>query len=134
MPHDPLLVARIRPLLAGTDGLVEHAQLGGFIWAIRGNVAVGMVDEDRLMVCCSKEDHPVFLREPGAEGIRWGDQVSEERVMVDVAALASDEDLQRWVSRGRAYAESLPDHGTYRIGRRPRQPRTTPRPRRGPPR
>ena len=108
MPYDPVLADRIRTLLAGTPGLVEKKMFGGIGWTIGGHMACGAHNDLRLMIRCSKEDFPIFLEEPGADAMRRGETAVTGWVLVDADAVAKDEDLARWVDRGREHAASLP--------------------------
>ncbi len=108
MSYDPLLVERIRDMLADADGLTEKKMFGGFGWMIHGNMAVGAHSEGRLMLRSSDADHAAFLEEPGANPIVRGGRPMARWIFVDASEIASDAGLARWVSRGRAFAESLP--------------------------
>ena len=108
MAFDPDLADRIRWLLADADGLNERRMFGGIGWTIGGNMAAGAHNDGRLMIRCSKEDFEKFLEEPGVAGMTRGASLLTGWLLIDSGAVQDDGSLERWVGRGRAYAESLP--------------------------
>ena len=108
MPYDPHLASRIRDLLTDVPGVVERKMFGGVGWTIHGNMAAGAHSDGNLMIRCSRDDFPATIALPGASALMRGSTPMTGWVLVEADAFTSDEDLARWVQRGRAYAESLP--------------------------
>jgi TfoX/Sxy family transcriptional regulator of competence genes len=108
MAYDPKLADRVRKLLADADGLAEKKMFGGIGWTIGGNMAAGAHNDGRLMIRCARDDFESLLAEPGAEGMKKGGRNLTGWVLVDSEVVTSEKALSRWVSRGRAFAESLP--------------------------
>ncbi len=108
MPYDPQLADRARTLLEGAPGLVEKKMFGGIGWTLGGHMAAGAHSDGRLMVRCAREDFERLLAEPGAGAIQRGGKNLTGWLLIDASAVETDEALQLWVDRGRAYASSLP--------------------------
>jgi len=108
MPYDPGLAERIRSALEDVSGVTEKAMFGGIGWMIGGHLAAGAHSDGRLMIRCTREDHPSLMAEPGADAIRRGGKPMSGWLLIDGDAVSEDDDLARWIARGRAYAQSLP--------------------------
>ncbi|NKQ51693.1 TfoX/Sxy family protein [Amycolatopsis sp. K13G38] len=107
MVYDRVLADRIRELLGGEEGLGEHAMFGGLAFLVCGNMAVAASGQGGLMVRVPPQDcdeltgshvRPMVMR--GREMRGW--------LRVDAEAVRSAKALERWVSRGVAFARSLP--------------------------
>jgi hypothetical protein len=106
MAYDHDLAERIRDLVAGEDNLVEQQMFGGLAFLVNGNMAVAASGEGGLLVRVDPavadawidQDRvtPMVMR--GREMRGW------LRVLTDLDA----DGLEQWVSRGVAYARSLP--------------------------
>lgn len=108
MPYDPVLAERVRTLLAGAPGLVERKMFGGIGWTLNGNMATGAHSDGSLMIRCSRDDFPTLITEPGAGPMLRGTTPMTGWVIIEASAVSTNDALEDWVSRGRAYAESLP--------------------------
>ncbi|GAA5016520.1 TfoX/Sxy family protein [Terrabacter aeriphilus] len=106
MAFDRDLADRISELVVGEEHVVEQRMFGGVAFLVNGNMAVAASGQGGLMV-----------RVDPAGADRWidGDRVTPMemrgrpmrgwlRVLVDPEA----QELEEWVSRGFAYARSLP--------------------------
>ena len=106
MAYDLALADRIRELLLGVDDLAEQKMFGGLAFLVNGNMAVAARGSGGLLV-----------RVDPAAADAWidGEQVTpmvmrgrEMRGWLTVATDAGGRDVDEWVSRGVAYARSLP--------------------------
>jgi TfoX/Sxy family transcriptional regulator of competence genes len=108
MVRDPILVERLRELLAGEDDVTEKQMFGGLAFLVAGHLAVSASSRGGLLLRVDPADRerlevdervsPFVMR--GREMSGW--------LHVDVDASVSDEELERWVRHGVGYARSLP--------------------------
>ncbi|SEF10866.1 TfoX/Sxy family protein [Jiangella alba] len=107
MAYDEGLAARIRDIVAERLDVTEKRMFGGLAFLVNGNLACG-VHHDDLMVRLPADEHEAALGEPGAKPFDFTGRPMKGWLVVDAAALAEDDDLNRWVGRGVALAGSLP--------------------------
>lgn len=107
MAYDEDLAMRLREVLAAEPGYVEKKMFGGIAMLLDGNLAAGVHGAD-LLVRVGPEQHEALLAEPGAGVFAMTGRVSRGMLVVEAAAVADDDELRRWVSRGVAFARSLP--------------------------
>jgi TfoX/Sxy family transcriptional regulator of competence genes len=107
MACDEGLAERVRVLLAGECGVSEKKMFGGMAFMLRGNMAVGVINDD-LMVRVGPEAHPALVREPHAREMDFTGKPMKGFVYVGSEGIASDFDLRRWVQRGVTFAATLP--------------------------
>lgn len=50
MAYSEELVERIRDVLDGRPGIVERKMFGGVAWMVNGNMACGVIAEDRFLL------------------------------------------------------------------------------------
>ena len=80
---------------------------GGIAFMLNGNMAVGVSGED-LMVRVGKEAHDEAMALPGARTFDMSGRPMPGWILVAPEGIASDTDLDAWINRGVAWAESLP--------------------------
>lgn len=108
MAYDHDLADRIRAVLAG-EPVVEKTMFGGLAFLLAGNMSVAASGQGGLLVRVDPAQTDVLLSEPGAEEFDMGGRGPMKGwLRVDPAVLNDDEILGAWVSRGVAYARSLP--------------------------
>ena len=107
MAYNESLAARMRDVLSDEFGVVEKKMFGGLAFMLRGNMCVGIVN-DNLLVRVGKENHAAALALPHAQVMDFTGKPMQGFIYVDPAGIASDDDLAVWVNRGVAYAGSLP--------------------------
>src|SRR5436305_8209337 len=108
MAYDEALAERIRSMLPD-EPLVEKKMFGGLAFLVGGNMSVAASGQGGLMVRVDPAETEALLAEPGAAEFDMGGRGPMKgwlRVSDDV--LGDDETLGAWVSRGVAYARSLP--------------------------
>jgi TfoX/Sxy family transcriptional regulator of competence genes len=108
MAYDEGLATRLRDRLIRERGVVEKSMFGGLAMLVDGNMAVGVFRDD-LLVRTDPATQDELLAEPGA---RMFDMVKARPmngwIVVDAEHCADDDDFERWVGRGIAYARTLP--------------------------
>lgn len=108
MAYDETLAARVRDVLSDEFGVVERKMFGGLAFMLRGNMAVGVINND-LMVRVGKENHEESLALPHARPMDFTGRSMTGFIYVDPLGMESDDDLRAWVGRGVVYAGSLPE-------------------------
>jgi TfoX/Sxy family transcriptional regulator of competence genes len=105
MAYDEGLAERIREHMEGIEGLTEKKMMGGLAFMIHGHIAAAAKGET-LVIRCAKEDWDAFCAEPSAGPMMRGKTGMTSWVVVDIDAVAEDEELAKWVERGRDFARS----------------------------
>jgi hypothetical protein len=106
--YDEVLADRVRDQLTG-ESYTEKKMFGGLAFLLGGNMAVAASGQGGLMVRIDPAQTAELLAEPGAEEFDMagrGPMKGWLRVAAD--AVAADEVLTTWVTRGVSYAKSLP--------------------------
>lgn len=108
MAYDVELAERIRALVAG-EPIREKKMFGGLAFLLNGNMSVAASGQGGLMVRVDPAETDALLAEPGAAEFEMGERGPMKGwLRVDAGALDDDETLGAWVSRGVAYARTLP--------------------------
>lgn len=94
-------------MIGNPSELVEKEMFGGVGFMVRGNMAVGVID-DELMVRIDKTETDAALEEPGTRAFDYTGRPMKGWVMVGDAGITTQEGLSRWVQQGVEYALSLP--------------------------
>src|SRR3954452_20351952 len=109
MAYDEQLAARISDLIHARPGVVERKMFGGMGWTIGGNMAVGVMRTDHLVVRLEPEEVDEAIRHPQVHEFgRPGSKPMKGFVLVEAAAVQDDAVLAEWVERGAARAMELP--------------------------
>jgi TfoX/Sxy family transcriptional regulator of competence genes len=106
MAFSEALAGRVRVLLAGRP-VTEKRMFGGLAFLHSGNMCCGILGEE-LMVRVGPEAYAEALGLAGAREMDFTGKALRGFVYVFADALARDADLEAWVGRGVAYAETLP--------------------------
>jgi len=107
MAYNSALADRIREELGATPAVTELSMFGGWGVTIHGNMAVGVMGDD-LIVRVGPESHEHALTLAGARPFDFTGRPMTGWVYVEGSAVRTARSLERWVSRGVAFAESLP--------------------------
>jgi TfoX/Sxy family transcriptional regulator of competence genes len=108
MAYDERLADRIREHINVRPGVVERKMFGGMGWMINGNMAVGVMSTDQLMVRIDPEETEALLREPHtSEFGRPGAKPMKGFLVVEPTEL-DDAAFARWVDVGAERASSMP--------------------------
>jgi hypothetical protein len=109
MAYDEQLAGRIRELIGARPGVVERKMFGGLGWMIGGNMAVGVMRENELVVRIEPEETEAALREPHVHEFgRPGRKAMRGFILVEPAGVEEDSELARWIDVGAARAASMP--------------------------
>ena len=103
MAYDEHLADRVRELIAGEPGVTEQRMFGGLAFLVAGNMSVAASGQGGLMVRIDPEQTDALLAEPHARPFAmrgW--------LRVDPEGVRTKRQLEAWVTRGVAYARSLP--------------------------
>jgi TfoX/Sxy family transcriptional regulator of competence genes len=108
MAYDEAVAERVRGLLASESGLSEKKMFGGIGFLINGNMACG-VNKSALIVRIDPATQSSAMAEPGARDFDLsGGRPMKGWIMVDPEGYAKAAQLKKWVTRGVAFARSLP--------------------------
>ena len=106
MAYDQDLADRIRVLVSDEVNLVEQRMFGGLAFLVNGNMAVAASGEGGLLVRVDPNDADAWIDDDRVTPMvmRGREMRGWLRVLTDLDAHG----LEQWVSRGVAYARSLP--------------------------
>lgn len=107
MAYDEDLDDRIRTAIQDRDGVKEKRMFGGLAFLVDGNMAVA-ASQGGLLLRVDPSETDSLVREDGVTRSEMRGRAMRGWVRVDPSAIASDEELTRWVQVGVAYAGSLP--------------------------
>jgi TfoX/Sxy family transcriptional regulator of competence genes len=109
MAYDEQLAERVRELISARPGVVERKMFGGLGWMIGGNMAVGVMRDNELVVRIEPEEVEAACREPHVHNFgRPGRKPMKGFVIVEPEGLEDEAVLERWVDVGAARAASMP--------------------------
>ncbi len=108
MAYDEVLAERVRESLQHPDGLREQRMFGGLAFLINGNLAVSASGRGGLLLRCDPARTDELVTDPRAERFVMRGRAMDGWLHVHVDAATADDELNRWVGLGLAYARSLP--------------------------
>jgi TfoX/Sxy family transcriptional regulator of competence genes len=108
MAYDEQLAERIRQLIGDEPGLTEKQMFGGLAFLIDGNMSVSASGQGGLLVRVDPEQTEALLEEPHAESFVMRGRAMDGWLRVEADGVVEDDELERWVRRGVAYARTLP--------------------------
>ncbi len=106
MAYDEGLAERVRAAVAGEAGLSEKRMFGGVAFLLGGNMAVASGRGD-LLLRVDPAETDALVTDPRAERAVMRGRPLDGWLRVDAQVLGDDE-LNRWIARGVAYARTLP--------------------------
>ena len=107
MPYDEGLAERVRTLFEDREDVTERKMFGGLCFMINGNMCCGITKHD-LMLRLGKDEAIAALKRPHARDMDFTGKPLKGFVYIDPEGYAEDEDLEDWIGRAAAFAESLP--------------------------
>ena len=107
MAYDAELADRIRDLLEGEPGLTEKRMFGGLAFLVNGNMAVSASGQGGLMVRSDPGRAGSLVDQQHVRRVVMRGREMDGWLRVDVELLEQDDELERWVNHGLAYARSL---------------------------
>jgi len=108
MAYDEDLAIRIRELLAGESDITERRMFGGLAFLMGGHMSVAASGQGGLMVRVNPEATDALLAKPHARPFEMRGREVQGWLRVDPEGLRTKRQLAPWVTRGVAYARSLP--------------------------
>lgn len=115
MAYDEQLADRVREVLGPRAPFTEIKMFGGLCFTVRGNMVVGVVD-DELMARVGPDVHDQALARPGARPMDFTKKPMRGFLFVGGPGISTDRRLASWVDRCLAYTETLPP-------KKPRKPK-----------
>jgi hypothetical protein len=109
--YDERLAERIRALVQAEDGVTEMRAFGGLAFLVDGNIAVSASGQGGLMVRVDPDEWEVLAGEPHTGPFEMRGREMTGWLRVDLEAVSTDAELERWVARGVSYARTLPSKG-----------------------
>ena len=111
------MVGRLRTALAGLP-VTEQKMFGGTCFMLSGNMLVG-TSKRGLLVRVGKDAHGAALSRPNTRPMEMGGRAMKGYVFVAAEGTATAGDLKKWLSRARAFVETLPAKADKRSGKKP---------------
>jgi TfoX N-terminal domain len=108
MAYDVELANRVREVVGAEPGLTEKRMFGGLAFLIQGHMAVGASSKGGLLLRIDPAETESLVNKPHVDRFEMRGREMDGWLRVDAEAVEMDDDLRRWVSRGLAYARSLP--------------------------
>jgi TfoX/Sxy family transcriptional regulator of competence genes len=105
---DEELADRVRELVGGTRGLSEKRMFGGLAFLVNGHMAVSVSRQGGLMVRFDPGEGDALLRRAHVRPFEMRGRELAGWLRVDDEGLRTKRQLEGWVTRGMAYARSLP--------------------------
>lgn len=106
MPYDQALADRIGDLVTGEEGLTQQRMFGGLAFLVNGNMAVAASGQGGLLVRVDADDVEAWIDDERVMPMVMRGR--EMRGWLRIVSDLTDPELEQWVSRGVAYARSLP--------------------------
>jgi TfoX/Sxy family transcriptional regulator of competence genes len=106
--YDEDLANRIRELVLSEPGVTEQKMFGGLAFLINGNMSVSASGQGGLLLHVDPDETDALLAKPHAHPFRMRGRTMQGWLLVDAEGLRTRAQLQRWVTRGVDYANSLP--------------------------
>ena len=108
MTYGEDLANRIREQIPRECDLTEMEMFGGLAFLIGGNLSVAASGQGGLMVRVDPADTDTLLTKPHTRPFEMRGRPMQGWLRVDVEGIRTKRQLESWVSRGTAYARSLP--------------------------
>jgi TfoX/Sxy family transcriptional regulator of competence genes len=106
--YDEDLANRIRELIAGESDVSEKQMFGGLAFLVGGNMSVAASGQGGLLVRVEPEETETLVAKPHIRPFEMRGREMQGWLRVDAEGVRTKRQLEPWVSRGVAYARSLP--------------------------
>lgn len=107
MPYDEKLALRVREIMKGQPGFIEHKMFGGVCFMVRGHMCCGIVKDD-LMVRVGPDQYAAALKKPHARPMDFTGRPLKGIIYVSREGHKTAEDLRKWVDCGIKFVSTLP--------------------------
>jgi TfoX/Sxy family transcriptional regulator of competence genes len=108
MAYDEELANRLRETVQGEPGVAEKRMFGGLAFLINDHLAVSASSQGGLLLRVDPAETESLIQQPHVQRFVMREREMNGWLRVDPGAIETDDELARWVSRGVAYARSLP--------------------------
>ncbi len=108
MTFDAQLADRVRGLVVMEEGVTEKRMFGGLAFMIHGNMAVSASGQGGLLLRVDPAKTGEFASQPHVEVAVMRGRAMAGWLRVNADGVRTKRQLEQWVSRGVAYARSLP--------------------------
>lgn len=108
MAYDEDLADRIRDVVAGEPGLTEKLMFGGLAFLVNGNLAVSASGQGGVLLRVDPGRTDELVDGQRVRRFEMRGREMDGWLRVDSQAVATAEELRRWVDLGLSYARSLP--------------------------
>jgi TfoX/Sxy family transcriptional regulator of competence genes len=108
MAYDEDLANRIRELVGAERGLTEKRMFGGLAFLINGHMAVSASGQGGLLLRVDPAQTRTLVQRPHADAFVMRGREMDGWLRVDAEGVRTKRQLERWVTRSVAYAQSLP--------------------------
>ena len=108
MAYDEDVANLIREIIGAEPGLTEKRMFGGLAFLINGNMSVSASGQGGLLLRVDPDDTDKLLDAPHAEPFVMRGRAMQGWLRVAPEGVRAKRELEAWVSRGVAYARSLP--------------------------
>ena len=107
MAYDDKLVERIREVVFGMPGLSERKMFGGLCFSVNGYMACGVQKKD-LVIRVGPQHHDRALSRKHTRPMDFTGKPMTGYIYVSEAGYKRKADLERWVSQGIEFVQTLP--------------------------
>jgi TfoX/Sxy family transcriptional regulator of competence genes len=108
MAYDEDLANRVRELLAGEDAITERKMFGGLAFLLHGHMSVSASRNGGLLVRIDPSDTEAALARRHVTLMQMGGRTMDGWITVAPDGLKTKRQLSAWVTRGIAFARTLP--------------------------
>jgi TfoX/Sxy family transcriptional regulator of competence genes len=108
MAYDEDLANRVRELIAGEPDVTEMRMFGGLAFLVGGNMSVGASGQGGLMVRVDPAETDALVSRAHVRPFEMRGRAMQGWLRVDAEGLRTKRQLEPWVTRGVAFARSLP--------------------------
>jgi TfoX/Sxy family transcriptional regulator of competence genes len=108
VPYDDILAERVREMVGAEPGMTDKRMFGGLGFLLYGNLAVSASSQGGLLVRIDPNEAESLTSNPHVRRFEMRGREMTGWLHVEAEALASDDELRRWVDKGITYAQSLP--------------------------
>jgi hypothetical protein len=108
MAYDEELANRVRELVQAEEGVAEMRMFGGLAFLIHGNMAVSASGQGGLLLRVDPAETEALLTDADACRFEMRGREMDGWLRIDPNGVTTNRQLKQWVTRGVAYARSLP--------------------------
>ena len=108
MAYDEELAGRIRGLIGDEPNLREQRMFGGLAFLVGGNMAIAASGQGGILVRVDPDETDALVASTAASVMEMRGRSMRGWLRVTADDVATDAELEPWVTRGTSYARSLP--------------------------